>query len=57
MIRFVAVVLSQTTFAVAAAYAVGGSISLVFQSLMFIVVYNPYEVRMSSSPTLLPACL
>ncbi|MFN9945028.1 MAG: mechanosensitive ion channel domain-containing protein, partial [bacterium] len=34
----------QGTLAVASAYAIGGSVSLMFQALMFIVMYSPYEV-------------
>jgi mechanosensitive ion channel protein 4/5/6/7/8/9/10 len=35
---------AQGTLAVASAYAIGGSVSLMFQALMFIVLYSPYEV-------------
>ncbi len=34
----------QGTLAVASAYAIGGSVSLVFQALLFVVMFNPYEV-------------
>jgi small-conductance mechanosensitive channel len=36
--------LSQGALAVASAYAIGGSITLLFQALLFVVLYSPYEV-------------